>query len=84
MQCDLNAEVGGNGLYRTRELGVGGTEIVIFHNSVRSAAVGALNGIQLHIRPLGLKLLRTKPLGLQSPRSEQVGIVGLRERKQEA
>jgi hypothetical protein len=49
MQYDLNAEVGGNGPYRTRELGVGGTEIVILHNSVSSAAVGALNGIQFGV-----------------------------------
>ena len=64
MEYDLNAEVGGDGLYRTRELGVGGTEIVIFHNSVRSAAVGALNGIQLHITPSWLKAFEDKTVGV--------------------
>jgi hypothetical protein len=64
MEYDLNAEVGGNGLYRTRELGVGGTEIVILHNSVSSATVGALNGIQLGVGLSWLKAFEDKTVGV--------------------
>jgi hypothetical protein len=55
METDFYPEVSGNGLYRTRQLRIRGTEIVVFHDSVRSAAVGALNGVQLGVRASWLK-----------------------------
>ena len=47
-----------------RVLRIGGTEIVIFHNSVRSAAVGALNGVQFGVRPSWLKAFEDKTVGV--------------------
>ena len=35
MELDFNAEIIDDGLYRPGELGIGGPEIVIFHNSMR-------------------------------------------------
>jgi hypothetical protein len=64
VELDFNTEVIGNSFYRPGELSIGGTEIVIFHNSVRSAAMGALNGIQLGIHPSGLKAFEDKTVGV--------------------
>jgi hypothetical protein len=64
VELDFNAEMIGNGLDRPGELRISGTEIVIFHNSIRSAAVGALNGIQLGIHPSWLKAFEDKTVGV--------------------
>jgi hypothetical protein len=60
VELDYNAEMIGNGLYRPGELRISGTEIVIFHNSISSTAVGALNGIQLGDHPSWLKTFEDK------------------------
>jgi hypothetical protein len=47
MEIDFNPEVSGDGLYGAGHLPICSSEIVVFYNSVRPAAVGALNGKQL-------------------------------------
>jgi hypothetical protein len=64
VELDFNAEVIGDGLYCPSELGIGGPEIVIFQNSIRSSAVGALNGIQLCVHASWLKALEDKTVGI--------------------
>jgi hypothetical protein len=55
METDFYHEVSGNGLYRTRQLRIRGTKIVVLHNSVCSAAVEVLNGVHLGVRASWLK-----------------------------
>jgi hypothetical protein len=62
VECDFNTEMIGDGLYRAGKLGIGGSEIVIFDNSVNSAAVGTLNGEQLGVHPSRLKAFEDKPV----------------------
>jgi hypothetical protein len=64
MKCDFNAEMVGDGLYSAGELGIGGTEIVIFHNPVSSAAIRALNGEQLGVGPSWLEAFEDKTVGI--------------------
>jgi hypothetical protein len=64
VQFDFNAKMVGDGLYRARDLGIGGAEIVIFHNPVSSAAIWALNGEQLGGHPSWLKTFEDKSVGI--------------------
>jgi len=57
----------GDSLDRAGELGVGRTEIVIFDNPVRSAAIWALNGEQLGVGPSWLKAFEDKTVGVAIP-----------------
>jgi hypothetical protein len=62
VELDFNAEMVGDGLYRAGELSIGGTEIVIFHNTVDSTASWALNGEQFGVHPSWLKAFENKPV----------------------
>jgi hypothetical protein len=62
MKVDVNPQVNGDGLDRTGHLPIRSPEIVVFHNSVRSAAVGALNGKQLGVRASWLKAFEDEPI----------------------
>ena len=64
MECDFNTEMIGDGLDRAGELGVGGTEIVVFHNSVRSPAIWALDGEQLGVGPSWHKAFEYETVGI--------------------
>ena len=64
MEFDFNAKMVGDRLYRAGDLGIGGAEIVIFHNPVSSAAIWALNGEQLGVHSSWLKAFENKTVGV--------------------
>lgn len=82
MKCDFNAEMVGDGLYGAGELGIGGAEIVIFHNSVCSPAIWALDGEQLGIGPSWPKAFEDKTVGIAIATIRASGHCRLRERKE--
>jgi hypothetical protein len=64
VELDFDAEMIGDGLYRARELSIGGAEVVIFHNPVSSTAIWALNGEQLGVHSSWLKAFENKTVGV--------------------
>jgi hypothetical protein len=64
VEFNFNTKMVGDGLYRARELGIGGAEIVILHNPVSSTAIWALNGEQLGVHSSWLKAFENKTVGV--------------------
>jgi hypothetical protein len=82
MKCDFNAEMVGDGLYRAGELGISCTEIVIFYNPVRSAAIWTLNGVQLRVGASWLKAFEDETVGIAIATIRASGHFRLRESKE--